>query len=270
MARIGVFDSGVGGLTVLKEMYQRAPWHTFVYFGDTARCPYGNKSQETVVRYSLENSAFLISQGIDYLVVACNTATALALDELQKQCSVPVIGVVEPAAMEASARTRNGRIGVIGTRSTIHSFVYQRALQQLKDDICVYTQACPLFVPLVEEKYKTRAVIQEIVKEYLAPLKQQRVDTLLLGCTHYPLLFEYIRQEMGDEVAIIDPACACASLVKNISEDHKSEQTVSQRFQFFVSDDPSRFLTTARDFFGDTLQDLPCIAVVQDEVSTAS
>jgi len=253
MLHVGVFDSGVGGLTVLKELAKHNLTHTFTYFGDTARCPYGGKSQDTILRYAIENSHFLMEQEIDCLVVACHTATALALPELRKIFSVPIIGVIQPAIELACALTRNCRIGVIGTRATIQSQVYEKALLQYKEGLSIHTQACPLFVPIVEEIYNTPTVIQAIVKEYLMPLKAQRIDTLILGCTHYPLLYRYIAAEMGEQVVIVDPSVACAQEVANLGgttgfQGGDSIDTRS-RFQFCVSDDPERFLRLGREFF---------------------
>ena len=247
MPHVGVFDSGVGGLTVLNELARHNTAHSFTYFGDTARCPYGGKSQETIVRYAIENSHFLMEHQIDCLVVACHTATALALPELQQRFSIPVIGVVQPAVELSCASTVNNRIGVIGTRATIQSQVYEKALSQYKEGVSVYTQACPLFVPIVEEVYNTPSVVQAIVQEYLMPLKKKNIDTLILGCTHYPCLLSYIQAELGDDVVIVDPSIACAQVAARLQM--KSACDERPRFQFYVSDDPDRFLRVGGEVF---------------------
>lgn len=259
MAHIGVFDSGVGGLTVLKELAKLHSRHHFTYFGDTARCPYGGKSQDTIVRYAKEISHFLMTTQVDCIVIACNTATALALEAVQNNFSVPVFGVIEPAAKEACAVSQTGRIGVIGTRATITSNAYQAALRNYREGLSIFTQACPLFVPLVEELYQTPSIIRAIVDEYLLPIKQDRVDTLLLGCTHYPLLKQYIVECMGNEVAIVDPAVALAKEISNLQLTLTQDQ--DPRFRFCVSDDPQRFLRAGEVFFGLTLQHVDTVTL---------
>ena len=185
---IGLFDSGIGGLTVLQQLVRALPDENYVYFGDTARLPYGEKSRETIIRYSIENSIFLLDKNIKMLVIPCNTATAFALEKLQKIFSVPVVGVIEPGAERAVEVSKNERIGVLGTRGTIYSQSYQKAILKINPSAFVLPIACPLFVPLVEENYVAHPSARLIVQEYLRPLKDQFIDTLLLGCTHYPLL----------------------------------------------------------------------------------
>lgn len=236
--KIGIFDSGIGGLTVLKAVRELCIGQEIVYFGDTAKVPYGDKSSETVKSYSKQNVEFLIGQGVDVIVVACNTATAYALEELQSSYSIPLIGVVEPGAKCAVDSTRNGHIGIIGTKGTINSGVYEREIRRLEPSIKVSCKACPLFVPLVEEGWTNHPATDLIIEEYLSPLLSSDVDTLLLGCTHYPLLTDAIRRYCGEEVKIIDSAHACAKSVKEMIGDANSNLDVTK---YFVSDDPEKF-----------------------------
>ncbi len=205
--KIGVFDSGVGGLTVLKALRDKYKHVDFVYLGDTARVPYGNKSAQTVIRYSLECAEFLMGEGIDLLVVACNSASSYALDSLRESLPIPVFGVIDPGVKKALEITK-GKVGVIGTRATISSGVYKRRLEEY--GVEVYQKASPLFVPLVEEGMVEGKIAQEIVEYYLKDLKEARVDTLILGCTHYPLLRPLIERYMGDNVKVIDSATVLA------------------------------------------------------------
>jgi glutamate racemase len=252
---IGMFDSGVGGLTVLSEVKRLLPDDIFIYFGDTARCPYGGKSSSTILRYSIENSNFLHAKGIDLLVVACHTATAHALDTLKTLYKIPVVGVVEPAIEKAVQVTLNNKIGVIGTRATIDSQVYQKAISARLKQAEVFALACPLFVPLIEEQFPHRIITRSVVREYLNPLKEQGIDTLLLGCTHYPLLLDLIQECMGDEVKIVNPAEACAQSVFKLKEKLSTSNNCDEKkaHQFFVSDDPDRFRTIGEKFFGHPL-----------------
>ena len=194
---IGVFDSGIGGLTVLHEIIEALPRENTVYLGDTARSPYGTKSVDTVLRYSFENSEFLVEKGVKIVVVACNTSTAIALERLQSELDLPVVGVIHPGVRRALASTRNKKVGVIGTEATIQSGAYTRALKTADAAVEVYSRACPLFVPLVEEGWTDNAVVEMTVKAYLESLKQSGIDTLILGCTHYPLLKKAIRKFLG-------------------------------------------------------------------------
>ncbi|MDB6081342.1 MAG: murI [Chlamydiia bacterium] len=259
---IGMFDSGVGGLTVLREVERLLPDDSFVYFGDTAHCPYGPKGDKTIIRYSIENSIFLIDQGIDLLVVACHTASALSLHKLKSTFSIPVLGVIEPAVQKACTATHSKRIGVIGTRATIQSNVYQKAIHAHLEHAHVFAQACPLFVPLIEEQFGNREIARLIVREYLLPLKEHNIDTLLLGCTHYPLLHTLIQEEIGSDVVIVNPATACAEAVAQIKKTllhlkkEVEEPLRNQRKVFFVSDDPVRFKETGERFFGYPLPDV--------------
>ena len=251
---LGVFDSGLGGLTVVRAILHSLPREGMVYFGDTARLPYGNKSEATVTRLSLEALRFLEHFGIKALVVACNSASAVALDSLQAEADVPVLGVVEAGARRAADVTRSGRIGVIGTRATVDSDCYDRALQELRTGVEVFSAACPLFVPLVEEGWIDDPVTRQVAEGYLAPLLENQVDTLILGCTHYPLLKALIGEVMGEEVTLIDSGEAVAVDVRAKLEDlglQSSGQSASHRF--FVSDQPQRFYAEGRRFLGETV-----------------
>jgi len=201
---LGVFDSGIGGLTVFRELVRILPEEHLRYFGDTARVPYGTKSGETVIRFTLEAAHFLRDQGVKGLVVACNTASAYALTAVEDDLGLPVVGVIESGARAALAQTRNRRIGVIATTATVTSGAYERALKRLAPDLSLVAKACPLFVPLVEEGWTDHPVTRQVAEEYLAPLRAVGVDTLILGCTHYPLLRYLLAQVMGPDVTLID------------------------------------------------------------------
>lgn len=249
---IGMFDSGLGGLTVMRQLLKAAPREHIVYFGDTARLPYGEKSPETIIRYSLENAAFLSTQHIKLLVVACSTASSLALNMLQQQLDIPVIGMIEPGATSALQATISGRIAVLGTKGTIKSHAYQKAILQRNPDAFVTSLACPLFVPLVEEHFLDHPATRLVVQEYLKPLKGLHVDTILLGCTHYPLLKRLICEELGEEVRVIDPGVACANEVLatlySLNLQRSEGQDVEHRF--FVSDDADKFQMLGEVFLG--------------------
>src|SRR5271170_6472805 len=248
---IGVFDSGIGGLTVLKELTARLPGEDFIYLGDTARLPYGTKSNEVIVRYSRENTEFLLAKGIKLLVVACNTSSAVALDEIERHTMVPVIGVIEPGAHAAVKASRTGKIGVIGTEATIASGAYTRAIQSLKARAEIYTRACPLLVPLAEEGWTDNAVAELTVAHYLESLKQSGIDTLLLGCTHYPLLREMFAKILGPRVKIVDSATATASDVRDRLRTLKLARRGGDGSQsFFVTETPDRFVRVGRKFLG--------------------
>lgn len=251
-AAIGVFDSGVGGLTVLRALMERLPRESTLYLGDTARVPYGTKSPEVVTRYSLANARFLMERDIKLLVVACNTASSVGLDVLSRQLPVPVIGVIEPGARSAAARTRAGKVGVIGTPGTVSSGAYQRALEAAKPGVVVRARACPLFVPLAEEGWTEGEVPRLVAREYLGELAQSGVDALVLGCTHYPLLRKVIGEVMGPSVALVDSAEAVADAVERAlagdallaPADHEPVHL------YFVTDVPHRFLDVGTRFLG--------------------
>lgn len=247
---IGVFDSGVGGLTVLRALRERLPGISTVYLGDTARVPYGTRSPEVVVRYSRNTARFLLSQEIELLVVACNTATAHALPTLQAELPVPVIGVVEPGARAAAAATRNGRIGVIGTAGTIASGAYQQALARHLPGAEVMARACPLLVPLAEEGWTEGEVPLAVARRYLGDWKG-RIDTLVLGCTHYPLLQSVIAEVLGPEVKLIDSAAATAAAVEEALGTTLSVGTPTHRT--FVTDVPAHFSGIFERFLGHAL-----------------
>lgn len=237
---IGVFDSGVGGLTVVRAIRNRLPGEKILYFGDTARVPYGTKSPETIRRYTREISSFLNNQGVKLVVVGCNTCSATALDCVADRFSGPAIGVIEPGARKAISVTQTGRVGVIGTRATVESGAYDRALRALSPEVRVFSTACPLFVPLAEERMEGRRAAKLIAEEYLSPLAAQEIDTLILGCTHYPLLKETIQEAVGDAVAVVDSAESTAEAIygRLVELDRLSAPAASSPIQIFVSDDP--------------------------------
>ncbi len=248
---IGVFDSGIGGLTVLKELVAALPAEDFIYLGDTARLPYGTKSNEVIIRYSRENTEFLLAKGIKLLVVACNTASAVALGEIGRDTIVPVIGVIEPGARAAIAASRSGKIGVIGTEATIASGAYTRAIQQLRPGVEIYTRACPLLVPLIEEGWTDNEIAERTVAYYLESLKASGIDTLLLGCTHYPLMRDLFRRVLGPGVRIVDSATATAAAVTERLVDLRLARTRGMGSQsFFVTETPDRFVKVGRRFLG--------------------
>jgi glutamate racemase len=248
---IGIFDSGVGGLTVVHALLGALPAEHLIYLGDTGRYPYGTKSAETVTRYSVENSDFLAGRGIKLLVVACNTASAVALPTLETRYDVPVVGVILPGARAAIARTKNRRVGVIATEGTIGSGAYQRALRSLDAGLEIYTRACPLLVPLAEEGWVDGDVPRSVVETYLGSLRRSGIDTLVLGCTHYPLLRPVIAEVMGEGVALVDSAeetareVAAALAAKGLARAAGAGST-----SFFVTDVPDRFVRIGQRFLG--------------------
>lgn len=247
---IGVFDSGVGGLTVMREIMRQIPNERIVYFGDTARVPYGNKSKETVTRYSRQIVRFLQTKQVKAIVVACNTASAYALDELEKEIDIPIIGVVKPGARAAVEATRNGRIGVIGTNGTVSSGIYDTYIRELKSDADVIGKACPLFVPLVEEGLWQDPVTDEIVMRYLSELIDEGIDTLIMGCTHYPLIRSTIGRIIGEHVKLVNPAYETARELKELLMANGLFNPIppnlgTNKYQFFVSDGAERFLNFA-------------------------
>jgi glutamate racemase len=251
---IGIFDSGIGGLTVLKEIFGVLPGECTIYLGDTARVPYGIRSAETVTRYSFENTKFLVSKGIKMLVVACNTVSSVSLDAIKDSLSLPVIGVIEPGAKAAVTATRNGKIGVIGTDATIRSSAYAKAIRALDESIEVTGLACPLFVPLVEEGW-TEGVITELTAErYLKYLTGRGIDTLVLGCTHYPLLKDVLTKVMGGEVTLIDSAIETAREVRRTLAALSLCNTAAGELRsFYVTDAPDKFIQVGERFLGRTI-----------------
>jgi glutamate racemase len=263
-APIGVFDSGIGGLTTVRELFARLPRESVVYFGDTARLPYGNKSRETVTRFSLEIASFLARQQVKCIVVACNTASSHALDALRERMGVPVIGVIEPAARAAVAASPRGRIGVVGTLATVGSNAYAEAIARLAPKATVQQRACPLFVPLVEEGWLDHPVTRQVAEEYLAELQQADLDSLILGCTHYPLLAPLLQSVMGRDVKLVDSGAEAALATAELLGARGLLAPAAAgppRHHFFLSDEPRRrsFARVAESFLG---RPLPPVTVV--------
>jgi glutamate racemase len=254
-APVGIFDSGIGGLTVARAIYERLPHESTIYFGDTARVPYGPKSPETVKRYSLEILRWLLDQNVKAVVVACNTSTAHALRDMQQASAVPVLGVIKPGARAAIASGREGPIGVIGTAGTIASDAYNRAIQALAPGVQVVQRACPLFVPLVEEGWFDHAATQLVATDYLRELREACVRSLVLGCTHYPLLKPLLQRVMGPEVKLIDSGEATALALETILVDKglQAQPDAEPRHRFVVSDDEARFRQVGSRFIGERL-----------------
>lgn len=261
-APIGVFDSGIGGMTVVRELMSQLPAEQIIYYGDTARVPYGNKSAETIINYSRQIANFLVSQGVKAIVIACNTVSAIALETLRSEFDLPIIGVVKPGAKAAADATKNGSIGVIATRATINSGIYEDFLHKTNPDIHVYKQACPLFVPLVEEGWIDDPITDRIIHRYLDGLINRGIDSLVLGCTHYPLLRERIQLAVGDGVTLVNPAYETAKAFKYVLEENNLLTGASDNpehtpnHEFFVSDSPAQFL----DFANTILSDAPISA----------
>ncbi|NIA12974.1 MAG: glutamate racemase [Nitrospiraceae bacterium] len=249
---IGIFDSGVGGLTVLRRVGECLPNESIVYLGDTARVPYGTKSADTVIRYARACAGILLERGIKILVVACNTASAYALDMLRDELDMPVIGVVEPGALEALHQTHNKRVGVIGTAGTVASGQYTDTIQSLDPNIEVFSKACPLFVPLAEEGWTDGEVPLAVARTYLADFALRDIDTIVLGCTHYPLLKEVIGQAVGEGVVLVDSAEATAHAVCDVvaAMDIAAASGRPPSHQFLVSDAPDGFARIGRRFLG--------------------
>lgn len=245
---IGIFDSGVGGLTVYKAIRAAFPEEDLIYFGDTARVPYGPKSRNTIIEYSVQNSRFLLQKGIKILIVACNTSSAVALPELKKLTGIPIIGVIEPGAEMAARLTQNKRIGVIGTEGTVRSEAYSQAIRSIIPGAEVFSQACPLFVPLVEEGWLDHPATRQIVHAYLDCYKDQNIDTLVLGCTHYPLLKEVIGQVLGPQIGLVDSAEAIARYLKTLLP--AEYDGLAGTDKFFVSDNEDKFAQIAGRILG--------------------
>ncbi|MGE5893940.1 MAG: glutamate racemase [bacterium] len=261
---IGVFDSGIGGLTVFRELASALPYEDIVYLGDTARVPYGIRSASTVIRYSFQNAQFLIKQRIKVLVVACNTVSAVSIEKLRDRFSIPVIGVIDPGARAAARNSRGARIGVIGTEATIKSGAYQKILSGLIHDVEIFARPCPLFVPLVEEGWTKGRIAKAVVEEYLAPLRKQAVDTLVLGCTHYPLLKGMISRYMERGTVLIDSAVETAKETKTLIKENNltRQQKNKGRKKFFVTDSPSRFREVGERFLGEPIDDITLVDII--------
>ena len=258
---IGVFDSGIGGLTVLKEIVKEMPSEGTIYLGDTARVPYGIRSPETVSRYSLENTRFLFSKDIKCLVVACNTASSVSLDSIKRVVPIPVIGVIEPGAKAAVKATRSKKIGIIGTEATVRSNSYSKLIKSMDRDIEVSSLACPLFVPLVEEGWTDGEIATLVAEKYLEKMKKENIDTLVLGCTHYPLLEKVISEVMGKEVSLIDSAVEVAKEVKTILETSRliCDQKAKPLREFYITDSPLRFTKVGERFLGNGIEHIELV-----------
>lgn len=259
---IGVFDSGVGGLTVAKEIMNQLPKEQIVYFGDTARVPYGSKSKETVTMYSRQIVHFLETKEVKAIVIACNTASAFALETLKEEVSIPLIGVVKPGAKTAAMATKNGNIGVIGTEGTIRSKIYNEFLYSVNSKLNVFGKACPLFVPLVEEGWIEDSITSQVAARYITELMDKDIDTLVLGCTHYPLLRDTIREVVGDGVTLVNPAYETARSLYMVLEERNllSTRSTQPEHTFFVSDGAEKFRC-----FANTI--LPCDMIETKDVN---
>ena len=249
---IGVFDSGIGGLTVVKRLASTLPNENIIYFGDTARVPYGSKSNSTVIEYSIQNTKFLLQKNIKALVVACNTASSIAIPDLIKMFDIPIIGMIEPGSRMALSKTKNKKIGVIGTRATIGNLAYSKEIKKLNNKAEVFEKPCPLFVPLAEEGWIKHKATYEIAEEYLKELRENKIDTLVLGCTHYPILSEVIQEVVGKKVALIDSGVASSELIKTELEkfDLLSDSGTNGSQEYYVSDIPAKFKEVAELFLG--------------------
>ena len=254
---IGIFDSGVGGLTVVRALMRRLPDQDMVYFGDTARTPYGTKSRETVIGYAVENTEFLLEKGADIIIMACNSASSVATETLREKFDVPVFEVITPAVDMAINISVSYRIGVIGTRATVNSGIYEKKITREKPEARVFSVPCPLLVPLVEEGWFEKPETRMIVKKYLHPLKTKQIDTLILGCTHYPILKKLIMSKVGKKVTIIDSSTAVTEMVNDYLEktpDVKKTLKSSGRTEFFVSDYTAQFEKTAKTLLGGNIK----------------
>jgi glutamate racemase len=266
---IGMFDSGIGGLTVLKEVRKALPREHIIYLGDTARVPYGNRSPETVTRYSLENTRFLLSKGIKMLIVACNTSSAIALPVLKRRLPIPVVGVIDPPSREAVLRTRAGKIGVIGTRATVNSQAYTKAIGKLDPSIDVRSLACPLFVPVVEEGLEEDEVARVVVKKYLQGFKDSGIDVLVMGCTHYPILETQIRALLGDDVYIVNTGKETASNVRLLLEKRGvARKTGKGMSSFYVTDAPDKLSELGSRVLGEPLKKVRLVRDLESEHSS--
>jgi len=255
---IGIFDSGVGGLTVVKQLAKEMPNEEIVYFGDTARVPYGTKSASTIQKFSIQNVLFLLKRNVKLIIIACNTSSAIVLPFLSEHFTIPIIGVIKPGAKAAVRSTRNGRIGVIGTSATILSGAYDKEIKSLNSGIKVYSGSCPLFVPLAEEGWADDGIADIVAKKYLAVFKGRKIDTLIMGCTHYPLLRASIQRVMGKGVRLIDSAEETAKEAKNLLEECglKSAANKKAGSRFYVSDAPDKFRAVAKRFLGKDTQEV--------------
>lgn len=262
-APIGVFDSGVGGLTVVREIMRQLPGENVIYFGDTARVPYGSKSKQTVLKFSRQIVRFLMTKEVKAIVVACNTASALALEEMRDEMEVPIIGVVRPGAHMAVEMTKTKSVGVIGTDGTIKSGIYTDYISRLDPEVTVVGKACPLFVPLVEEGLLEDRITDDMVERYLSELKTYNVDSLVLGCTHYPLLMNPIKRFMGESVTLVNPAYETAKELKAMLKDKGilNERKNNPYYDFYVSDGVDKFKSFAENVLPIHVQDVNVIDI---------
>lgn len=252
---IGIFDSGIGGLTVTKKIIKKLPYESIIYLGDTARVPYGTRSKEVITQFAKELVNFLLKRNVKILVVACNTISAVSMDEIKKISPIPVLGVVKPAAKLAVAQTKNNRIGVIGTQGTIASKAYETAIKALDPETEVISVGCPLFVPLAEKGFHKHKVTKLVAEDYLDGIKAADVDTLILGCTHYPLLLEAISQAVGPKVKLVDSAQPTAEHLKKVLEEKNLlSDNQSPTYEFFVTSDPQKVYKVVSKFFGEALE----------------
>lgn len=268
---IGIFDSGIGGLTVVHEVFKKLPDESVIYFGDTARVPYGTKSPHVVERFALQDILFLMDKNIKLIVAACHTVSAVVLEKLNQEFHLPILGVVEPGVKAALAATQNNCIGVIGTKATIVSRTYERKLLSKREGVTVVEQACPLFVPLAEEGWLEDTVTRNIAEIYLKPMIEKKVDTLILGCTHYPLLKNVIGDVMGDGVTIIDSAEETAKLVAERLRliGMLSKPDHAPKHHFFVSDIPYQFQDVGERFLGCQLESVEQIDLDTHPIKTS-
>ncbi len=260
---IGIFDSGLGGLTVFKEVKKLLPKEDIVYFGDTARVPYGTKSKDTVTRFSVQDADFLAGLKVKMIVAACNTSSSFSLPALKRRYKIPVIGVIKPGAQKAANATKNLRVGVIGTRATISSGIYEKEIRKLNPKIKVASASCPLFVPLAEEGWLKGKVTKKIAARYLKALKKKDIDTIVLGCTHYPLLMSIIRSVLGKGVRLIDSATQTAIAVKKIIDEKemRNPKKSKGRYRFYVSDEPELFKKIGARFLGSNIKNIKRVDV---------
>lgn len=260
-APIGIFDSGVGGLTVAREIINQISGEDIIYFGDTARVPYGNKSKTTIISYSRQIVKFLMSKNVKAIVVACNTASAFALETIKEEVNIPIIGVIKPGAEIAALNTKTNKIGVIGTVGTIESGLYSKYIQEIDKDIDVYGKACPLFVPLIEENMLEDPITMEMARRYTKDLLDNNIDTLVLGCTHYPLISHTIRKVVGENIGLINPAYETAKELKNVLRDNNILNNSKQLGvnKFYVSDSSEKFQAFASSI-------LPCKVVETKDI----
>ncbi|HKP85046.1 MAG TPA: glutamate racemase [Blastocatellia bacterium] len=258
---IGIFDSGVGGLTVFRAIERRLPNESLIYLGDTARVPYGTRSLATVERYALEDAAFIHSKKVKAIVIACNTISALAANRLRQEYALPVIGVIRPGARRAVEMSRNGYVGVIATEGTISSGAYERAMLSMRSGLEIISRACPLFVPLAEEGWANHPVTRQVAEEYLAEIRASRVDTLVLGCTHYPILRPVIEDAMGGQVNFVDSGEAVAEQVATVLQEQGLLRATDEprTEEFYVTDSASRFRRVAELFLGRPLETIESV-----------